>query len=152
MSVASDNPKPAAPNPAAPKSADKEKKSRRGFHSSDLAVPLFIFSAFGAAYLSGMTIVAATYAPLARSGAHFGPVYWPALLFLPCFLIALLRGRWASIPLWACCVALFVVGLMPSRQPAGAGILLQPGLGMVLIPALTEVARFLRGGRDGKHS
>jgi hypothetical protein len=138
MSVGTDN----------PKRAEKEKQGR--LHRSDLATPLFIFSAFGAAYLSGMTIAAAAYTPLSHSAARLSPFYWPALLYFPCFLLALLRSRWASIPIWLCCVALFVIGFMPSHQPAIGISLVRPSVGMVLIPALAELARFLRGYPSGK--
>jgi hypothetical protein len=135
MSVEADNPK----RPA------NEQDKKRKFHSSDLATPLFVFAGFGATYLSGITIVAAVFTPSGHSAAHFTLAYWPALLYLPCFLVALLRSRWASIPLWACCVALFVVSLMPSHMPAiGVGPF-QPSIGMVLVPALAELARFFRG-------
>ena len=142
MSVETDN----------PKRAKKGKEGRRNLQPSDLATPLFIFSAFGAAYLSGMTIVAAAYSPLGHSAAHFSPLYWPALLYLPCFLVALLRSRWASIPIWACCVALFIFGFMPSHQPSTGISFFQPSFGMVLIPALTELARFLRGYSSTRRS
>jgi hypothetical protein len=141
MSVETDN----------PKRAKKDKQARRSLQRSDLAVPLFVFSGFGAAYLSGMTIVAAAYSPLGHSPAHLSPLYWPALLYLPCFLVALMRSRWASIPIWGCCVALFVVGFLPSQQPATGTSFFQPSFGMVLIPALTELARFLRGYQSGKN-
>jgi hypothetical protein len=135
MSVETDNPKP----------AKKDKQGRRSLQRSDLAVPLFVFSGFGASYLSGMTILAAAYSPMGHSAAHLSPLYWPALLYLPCYLVALVRSRWASIPIWACCVALFIIDFMPSHQPATGVSFFQPSFGMVLIPALTELARFLRG-------
>ena len=132
------------------KRAKKDKQGRRSLQPSDLAVPLFVFSGFGAAYLSGMTIMAAVYSPLGHSAAQLTPLYWAALLYLPCFLFALLRSSWASIPIWACCVALFIIGFMPSHQPATGISFFQPSLGMVLIPALTELARFLRGYQSAK--
>jgi hypothetical protein len=135
-----------------PKRAAKKEKQQRRLNRSDLATPFFIFAGFGAVYLFGMSIFAAVYVPMGRSHGPAGHVSWPALLFLPCFLIALLRNRWASIPMWLCCAALLVIGFMPSHQPAEAGVVFQPGIGMVFIPALTELARFLRRSPAGKSS
>lgn len=128
-----------------PKRAKKDKRGRRSMQRSDLAVPLFVFSGFGSAYLSGMTIVAAAYSPLGHSAIHLTALQWPALLYFPCFLVALLSSRWASVPIWLCCAALFAVGFMPSHQAATGISSIQPSFGMVLIPALAELARFLRG-------
>jgi cell division protein FtsW (lipid II flippase) len=135
-----------------PKRAEKKHQAKRSLHWSDLSVPLFIFSGFGAVYLSGMTIAAAAYTQHSHSAAHLPPLYWPALGFFPCFLLALLRNRWASVPIWLCCAALFVAGFMPTHQSATGISLFQPGTGMVLIPALTELARFLRGHPSAKRS
>jgi hypothetical protein len=135
-----------------PKRAATKKNERRSLHVSDLALPLFVFSGFGAAYLTGMTIAAAAFAPSGHSLAHFSPLYLPALLYFPCFLLALMRSRWASIPIWLCCVILFVLGFIPSHQPVTGISPFQPSAGMVLIPGLTELARFLRSHRSTKQS
>jgi hypothetical protein len=152
MSVETDNSRQAEPKCAERKRAENDKQGKRALHRSDLVTPLFIFSGFGAAYLSGMTIAAAAYTPLGHSAAHLTALYWPAQLYFPCYLVALLRGRWASIPIWLCCVALFVLGFVPAHQPASGISLFRPSAGMILIPALTELARFFRGYTPTKRS
>lgn len=125
------------------KTGTSGEKASRAFHKSDLVKPLFIFSGFGATYVTFMTIVASIYDSHGHSMSRVAYVYGPALLYLPCFLIALLRRRWMSIPLWICSLSLLVVGFIQSRHPAEAGPF-QPGIGMLFIPALAQLARFFR--------
>ena len=119
------------------------KKGSRSVARADLAVPLLIFSGLGAAFVSGISVATMAFNPNAHS-AHFLFGYWPGLLFFPCFLVALFRFRWASIPFWVCCVSLFVMGLLRSRHPAEEVGTFQPGIGILLMPALAEIARLIR--------
>lgn len=126
-----------------PKTKATGKEASRSLHKSDLVVPLFIFSGFGATYVTFMSIVASIYDSHGHSTSRLVTVYGPALIYLPCFLIALLRPRWTSIPLWLCSVSLLVVGYIQSQHPADAGPF-RPSLGMLLIPALAQLARLFR--------
>jgi hypothetical protein len=123
------------------------RKGLRNINRADLAVPLLIFAGFGAAFVSGVPIVAIAYDPQRREAMHVLSVDGPALLFLPCFLMALLRRRWASIPLWVCCLSLIVESLVVARHPAEGIGTIQPGIGIFFVPTLVQIARFFRGDR-----
>jgi hypothetical protein len=123
------------------------KKGRRSMSRADLALPLLIFSGVGAVYVSGMTVVALAFGPHGHPQAHLASTYIPALFFLPCFLVALVRSKWASIPLWVCCFSILLVGLLRSRHPAEEVGTIQPSIGIFFIPAMAEAARFLRSRR-----
>jgi hypothetical protein len=127
-----------------PKTKTSGKKSSRSFHKSDLVVPLFIFAGFGATYVSCMTVVASIYDPQGHAIGRLVTFYAAPLLFLPCFLVALLRRRWMSFPLWLCSFAMLLIGFIHSHQPANAGPF-RPSIGILFIPALVQVARLFRG-------
>jgi len=127
-----------------PESSAIDKKGSRGIKRADLSLPFFIFAGFSAAFVTGFSTVAIAYNPQGHSAAPIIYAYLPALLFFPCFLIALFRRRWASIPLWVCCALFFVMGLLRSRHPSDEIGTIQPGIGIFLIPALVEIARFIR--------
>jgi len=127
-----------------PQSESSEKKGIRALSQSEFAMPLFIFSGFAAAYVSAMTAVAAAYNSRGHTFSHFLSYYLLGLLILPCFLIAILRRRWASIPLWVCCILMIVRGFFHTAATTSGIGALQPGIGIFLTPALVEIARFLR--------
>ena len=121
-----------------------EEKGIRSLKKSELETPFFILSGFGAGYVSAMTGVAAAYDSHSHSLWGIVSHYSLGLIFLPCFLIALLRSRWASIPLWVCGLLIIVLSYFHTSTTTNGIGTLQPGLGIFLTPALAEVARYLR--------
>jgi len=126
-----------------------EKKGARNLRQSDLAMPFFVFSGFGAGYITAVTAIAAAYDSQNHSLAGLLTHYAFGLIFLPCYFVALLHNRWTSIPLWVCALLLVVPSFFHTPTAAGGGIgALQPGIGIFITPALVEAARYLRA----KHS
>jgi hypothetical protein len=119
-------------------------KTSHGFHRSHLVVPLFIFAGFAATYVTLMTMVAVAYDLKGHARTNVVSHYGPELLFLPCFLLAMVPRRWMSVPLWLCSLLLLVMGLIDSHEPANSGAF-QAGIGVLVIPALAQLARFFRG-------
>jgi len=121
-----------------------DKKESRGLHKSDLVVPLFVLSGFGASYVTFMTIVASMYDPQGHALARLVTCYGAPLLFLPCFLLALLRRRWMSVPFWICSFTMLAIAVVYSHNPSAA-VPFRPNIGMLFIPALAQLARLFRG-------
>ena len=71
------------------------------------------------------------------------------LLFFPAFLIALLQRRWATLPMWVCCVVLFTPGLAHPKEMITASSL-KGELELVGVVLLTEIARLIRGAEPEK--
>ena len=124
---------------AASRSTQTEKK--RILSRIDLAVPLFIFAGIGAAYLSAMGATALGFSPPGDLSALIKAA--PMMLFFPSFLVALVRRRWASVPLWSCCLWLAVYTSLHQNSLIFSGV--KEWLQIVWIPALTELGRFVRG-------
>ena len=118
------------------------------FSRMDLAVLPFIFAGLAAAFITAMGTMAMGYDSRAKD-IHVLLSYAALLLFFPAFLIALLRRRWATLPLWLCCVALLANGLAHPKEMITASSLKSEleRLGIVL---LTEIARFIRGAEPEK--
>jgi hypothetical protein len=70
--------------------------------------------------------------------AHDLVRYASMLLFLPTFVIALFRRRWASLPLWFCTIVIIVAALL--RPERGSF-----GIEVFAVVLLTELARLIRG-------
>ena len=114
----------------------------------DLAVPPFIFAGFGAAFVSLMTTMVIGFNSDVHPGVGGLIAHYSALLFFPAFLVALMLRRWASIPLWSCCFLLFLPALLhPKSLLETNRSNIETVLEVIAIPALTQIARFIRGSR-----
>ena len=113
------------------------------FSRTDLSVLPFIFAGLGAAFITAMGTMAMGYDSRAKD-IHAVLSCVALLLFFPAFLIALLRRRWATLPLWLCCVALLANGLAHPKEMIAASSL-KGELELVGVVLLTEAARLIRG-------
>lgn len=116
-------------------------KAHRSFTKATLALPLFILGGSGAVFIALLYCLLAFYSQ-ERFVDKFLIYLAPALLFVPSFVLALMRWRGASIPLWL--VTLWSLIPTPLHQP-GPGISApHPGFGILFIPVLVELARYFR--------
>jgi hypothetical protein len=118
------------------------------FSRMDLAVTLFIFAGFGAAFISAMGSVAMGY------DSHPGNIHAiishaAMLLFFPAFLVALLQRRWALLPLWICCSAILAPAFVHPRELFAENSI-NGVLGLLGVVFLTEAARVIRGKKPEK--
>ena len=133
------------------KNSTRESKSGKAFRSftkADLAPPLFILGGSGALYVTLLCALLAFYSQQRFLSGGFLIHYAPALLFLPTFLVALMRWHGASIPLWVVFLWFLIPSFLPSHQLAAGVGGPQPGIGILSIPLLVQLARYFRTAKQ----
>jgi hypothetical protein len=111
----------------------------------DLAVPIFIFAGIGAVFFSGMGAMGASYDSTLHSAVERLMRYGPMEFLFAAFLIALVRRRWAVIPLWGCYLLAIVPGFLHLQTLVGETLTSGTGLAFLGVPLLTQCARLVRG-------
>ncbi len=123
-----------------------------GLTRTDLSVPPFIFAGLGAVFVTLMGWTALGYDPRIHTSRDAIIHYGPILCILPSFLIALLRRPWASGPLWLSVFLLFLPALLHPRDLFTSVRGAKTFLEFLCIPALTEVARLVRGSQSERQT
>ena len=113
------------------------------FSRMDLAVLPFIFAGLRAAFITAMGAMAMGYDSRPKD-IHALLSYAALLLFFPAFLFALFQRRWATLPMWLCCVVLLAPGLAHPKEMITASSF-KGELELVGAVLLTEIARLIRG-------
>jgi hypothetical protein len=111
-------------------------------------------------FFLGRLAFAYGYHPQAHSVAMFVR-YMQNMLVFPCFLLALLRYRWTTVPLWVVCTSICVFPFFivdPAQRFLGYGNTsfdrseLKGIMLVMIIPVLVQIAVLLRGNRGHAHA